>query len=277
MLAREDVRFLCVTLPRVLARPRWTAAPGHEGGLRYEEHAPSSRERTWSVAGYAFAASVVRAQTDHGWPADIRGVAADRVGGGLVLHLPQEPCVLGAATTSPRGPLSLGLTDAQERALSLAGFMPLNTLPHGEAAFASVHSLQATRPPAPGREATAAEASRRISAQISALLCVSRFAHYIKILGREMVGSLHTAADVEARLHRWLLDYVNGNPASRAETRARTPLVSGNVAVRELEGRPGSLGCIMHLQPHHQLDDVSTVFRLVTTFAKPGADKFHPQ
>ncbi len=269
--SREDTRFLCVTLPRVQARPRWTTHPDHKGGLRYEEHAPSCRERTWAVAGYAFAASVARSHADHGWPADVRGVGTDRVGGGLVLNLPQEPFVFGAATASPRSPLSLGLTDAQEYMLNQAGLMPLNTLPYGEAAFASVHSLQTVRTPTPGREPTAAQANRRISAQISAMLCVSRFAHYIKVLGRQLTGSLYEAAEIEARLQRWLDKYVNANPDSRPETRAGTPLLGGRVAVQPMEGQPGSYSCVFHLQPYHQLDDISAVFRLATSFSNLGA------
>jgi type VI secretion system ImpC/EvpB family protein len=268
--SREDARFICVTLPRVQARPRWTVHPDHAGGLRYQEHAPGSRERTWSVAGYAFAALVARSHADHGWPADVRGVGTDRVGGGLVLNLPQEPFVFGPATTSLRGPLSLGLTDAQEHALTQAGLMPLNTLPYGEAAFASVHSLQTVRAPAPGREPTAAQANRRISTQISAMLCASRFAHYIKILGRELTGSFLEASEVEIRLQRWLSNYVNTNQESRPETRASTPLLEGQVEVRSLKEQPGSYNCVFHLRPYHQLDDISTTFRLVTSFSNPG-------
>lgn len=268
--SRDEMRFLCVTAPRVQARPRWTARLACGNGLRHEEHAPTGRERTWSVAGYAFAASVARSHAEGGWPADVRGVGVDRVGGGLVLNLPHEPFVFGAATESPRGPLSLSLTDAQEQALTQAGLMPLNTLPHGEAAFASVHSLQTARAQAPGREPTAAQANHRISAQISAMLCVSRFAHYIKVLGRELTGSLFEASEIEGRLQRWLSSYVNSNTEARPETRASRPLLSGRVVVRATEARPGSYTCIFHLRPCHQLDDISTTFRLVTSFASPG-------
>jgi type VI secretion system ImpC/EvpB family protein len=270
--AREDMRFLCVTMPRILARPRWITHPPHEGGLRYEEHAPTGRERTWFVAGYAFAAAVGRAQINHNWPADVRGVSTDREGGGLVLRLPVEPFVLGAETISGRPSLSIGLTDTQERALVLAGLMPLNTLPYGEAAFASVHSLQAVPAGQPGRDPSAVEANRRLSAQISAMLCVSRFAHYIKIIGRELTGSFNTADDIERRLQRWLSAYTNANQGADADSRARYPLVEGRINVHEMPGKPGSFGCVVHLRPHFQLDDISTTFRLVTGFTTPGAE-----
>jgi type VI secretion system protein ImpD/type VI secretion system protein ImpC len=266
---REDMRFVCLTMPRILARPRWSGFPDHAGGLRHEEQARSTAERCWFVAGYAFAAVVARSHIAHNWPADVRGVSPDRVGGGLVLDLPAEPFVLGASTCWPRPSLSLGLTDTQERALVTAGLMPLNTLPHGEAAFASVHSVQAL-PPVP-RFPAAADANRSTSGQISAMLCVSRFAHYIKMIGRDMTGAHYTAEDVERRLQRWLARYTNANDDTGGDSRARYPLRMGQVKVHDIEGRPGAFACVIHLQPHYQLDDISATFRLVTSFATTSA------
>jgi type VI secretion system protein ImpD/type VI secretion system protein ImpC len=268
-VAREDARFLCATMPRILARPRWAA---HPRSLWYEEHAPSVHERAWFVAGYAFAAAVGRAHLAHNWPADVRGVSTDRVGGGLVLDLPADDFVLGAKTGWGRASLDLALTDHQERDLVLAGVMPLNTLPYGEAAFASVHSLQARQPDTPGRDPSPYQANRRVSAQISAMLCVSRFAHYVKIMGRELTGSFTDATDIERRLQKWLSGYTNASQSPTSDSRARHPLVSSSVQVREMPGRPGSFGCVIHLQPYYQLDDVSTTFRLVTGFGAPAGE-----
>jgi type VI secretion system protein ImpD/type VI secretion system protein ImpC len=102
------------------------------------------------------------------------------------------------------------------------------------------------------------------------MLCASRFAHYIKVLGRDMVGSFRTAGEIEMSLQKWLSGYVNGSLEAGPENRARFPLVSGRVTVREISGRPGVFGCTMHLQPHFQLDDVGTTFHLVTDIAAPG-------
>lgn len=267
LMQREDSRFLCVTVPRVLARPRWTAQTHSESGLRYEEYAPEARHRTWSVACYAFAATVGRAQAAFGWPADIRGVSPDRVGGGLVLDLPAETIRLGAATFWNRPSLDLALTDRQEAELVAAGLMPLNTLPYGDVAFASVRSLQARATDAPGREPTAASGNRRLSAQISAMLCVSRFAHYVKIMGRELSGAFATAGEIERRLQSWIAGYTNASQSPDADSQARHPLVSSRVSIQELPGKPGSFGCVIQLQPYFQLDDVATTFRLVTGFA----------
>jgi predicted component of type VI protein secretion system len=84
-----------------------------------------------------------------------------------------------------------------------------------------------------------------------------------------MVGSFRTAEEIERQLNRWLQEYVNTNIDSTGESRARSPLVEGEVHVRERPGRPGVFGCIMRLRPHYQLDDVSTTFNLVTEIAAP--------
>lgn len=267
---REDARFLCVTLPRVLARPPWASSCERAAGLSYEEFAPGPQERCWFSAAYAFAATVGRAHATHGWPADVRGVTTDRVGGGLVRRLPEEPFVLGAVTRWARPSLELAFTDSQERSLVAAGLMPLNTLPYGDAAFASVHSLQARVADAPGREPSAAVANRHLSAQINAMLCASRFAHAIKIIGRELTGSITTAGGIERRLQLWLAGYTNASQSPDADSRARHPLVSSRVSVHEHADKPGSFGCVIQLQPCYQLDDVSTTFRLVTGFAAAG-------
>ena len=149
--------------------------------------------------------------------------------------------------------------------------MPLSALPYSEeAVFSAVRSLQA---PATylGRRAPAANANARLSAQLNSMLCVSRFAHYIKVMGREMVGSFKTAEEIETRLQSWLTGYVNASVTAGPESRSRFPLVAGRVTVREFPGRPGVFGCTMHLQPHFQLDDVAATFRLVTDITAPGA------
>ena len=267
---REDTRFVCVTLPRVLARPRWHAGVRHANGLRYEEYAPEPQHRTWSVACYAFAAVVGRAQAAFNWPGDVRGVSPDRIGGGLVLDLPAEACRLGVDTVWNRPSLDLAFTDRQEQELVSAGLMPLNTLPYGDASFPAVHSLQAREQAPAGREPTAASANRNLSAQINAMLCVSRFAHYIKIIGRESTGAFMTASEIERRLQSWLAGYTNASQNADPDQRARHPLISSQVSVRALPGEAGSFGCVIQLQPYYQLDDVSASFRLVTGFSATG-------
>lgn len=220
------------------------------------------------TAGFGFAAAAARAFANHAWPADVRGSETGRLGGGLVNGLPIEPFPSDAAWFRPS--LDVMLTDAQEHALTEAALMPLTALPFGqEGVFAAVRSVQATGPFA-GPNAAAANANAGLSAQVNSMLCVARFAHYIKLIGRSMTGAFRTADEIERRLHTWLQRYVNPNLGSSSDARSRHPLAAASVSVRERPGRPGVFGCTIHLQPHFQLDDVSATFRLVTDVAAPS-------
>jgi type VI secretion system ImpC/EvpB family protein len=267
---REDMRFIALTLPRVLARTPWEDDPARADGFRYAEYAPSADCRVWMSAGYAFAAVVARAFANHSWPADVRGAEIDYVGGGLVTDLPIEPFRTDADHAWVRRPLDIVFSDRIESLLVEAGLMPLSALPYGEeAVFSAVRSMQA---PAVhiGPNAAAADANARLSAHLNSMLCVSRFAHYVKVIGRDMVGSFKTAEEVESQLQAWLIGYVNSNLSGGPEMRARYPLVGARVTVRERAGRPGVYGCVVQLQPHFQLDDVTASFRLVTDITAPG-------
>jgi type VI secretion system ImpC/EvpB family protein len=268
---REDMRFVAVTLPRLLARPPWLDDPARADGFRYEEYAPDAADRVWMTAVWGFGAVVARAFARHAWPADVRGAATDYIGGGLVTDLPIEPFRTDPDRVWVRPPLDLVISDRIETPLLDAGLMPLSALPYSEeAVFSATRSLQA---PASfiGENAAAAGANARLSTQLNSMLCVSRFAHYVKILGREIVGSFRTASEIEQQLQAWLNGYVNSSLSAGPEMRARYPLVAARVSVRERPGRPGVFGCIVHLQPHFQLDDVAASFRLVTDIAAPGA------
>jgi type VI secretion system protein ImpD/type VI secretion system protein ImpC len=264
------MRFIALALPRVLARQPWDDDPARRDGFRYAEYAPTADCRVWMSAGFAFAAVVARAFTNHSWPADVRGAATDYIGGGLVTDLPIEPFRTDSGHAWVRPPLDIIFSDRVEAALIEAGLMPLSALPYGEeAVFSGARSLQA---PASytGPTAAAATANARLSAQINSMLCVSRFAHYVKVMGRDMVGSFKTAEEIEAQLQGWLTGYVNSSPTAGPEMRARYPLVGAQVRVRERPGRPGVFGCVILLQPHFQLDDVTASFRLVTDITAPG-------
>lgn len=269
LAGRPDMRFIAVALPRLLARHPWTDDPSRVDGFRYCEHSPDASTRAWMSAGFAFAACAVRAFAEHGWPADVRGVETDRVGGGLVTDVAPEPLASGPPHAWPRTGIEYKFNSAQEQALVDVGLMPVSALPFGpDMVFGAVRSMQA---PASytGATAAAAEANARLSAQVNSMLCAARFAHLLKVMGRDMVGSFRTADEIERQLNRWLQEYVNTDIDNTGESRARFPLVEGEVQVRERPAKPGVFGCIMRLRPHYQLDDVSTTFHLVTEIAAP--------
>ncbi len=264
LASRADMRFVGVALPRVLGRPPWPDDGTRDDGFRYREYAPTDEDRVWMSAGYAFASVVARAFAHYGWPADVRGVETDRVGGGLVTDVPLEPFSTDPDHVWVRNPVEIVLSERQEHSLLDAGLMPLSSVPYSEElVFGAVRSLQVPQRHQ-GPTANAADANARLSTQINSILCASRFAHHLKMKGRHMVGSFKTASEIERFLQAWLTQFVNGNLAATGESRARFPLVAGRVTVNELPGRPGSFGCVVQLQPHYQLDDISAAFQLVT-------------
>nr|WP_282571978.1 type VI secretion system contractile sheath large subunit [Roseomonas acroporae] len=266
---REDTRFLGVLLPRVLARAPWPDDGTRPDRFRYREHAPDAEARVWSTPVHAFAAVAMRAFARFGWPADVRGAQlGEQAMGGVVDMLPDERFPSDPEGRPPRAPMELYLTDEQERQLSEAGLIPLVALDGlPEASFGTVPSLH--RPLR--MTGSAPEANQRLSAQFNAMLCVSRFAHCIKLMGRDMVGVFNNANEIEMRLQRWLDGFSNTLASDDPGLAARYPLREARVEVRERPGQPGVYGCVIHLQPHYQLDEVGAAFRLVADLAAPRA------
>ena len=259
---RPDTRFLGLALPRMLARPPWPDDGSRADGFRYHEYAPEAAQRVWMSAVYGFAHVVGRAFATSAWPGDIRGADTDRIGGGLVDEPPLESFHTDPDQVWNRKSVEIVWNDRQERELLEAGLIPLASVPHtDELVFGAARSpLIATR--YTGANAEAANANARLSTQINTILCASRFAHNLKMLGRQMVGGFKTAEEIEESLDTWIKQYVRAN--APYETRSRYPLIAGRVQVRELPGKPGSFGCTMQLQPHYQIDDVAASFQLIT-------------
>jgi len=262
LTTRVDTRFLGITLPRLLARPPWEDDGTRADQFRYKEYAPEAKDRVWMTAGFAFGQVVARAFAQSAWPGDTRGADVDRLGGGIVDEMPVEPFRTDPDSVWIRKPVEIVWNDRQERELLDAGLIPLASIPHcDELVFGAARS-----PLVPqrftGNNADAANANARLSNQINTIMCASRFAHYVKMLGRQMVGSFKTAEEIEDALDTWIKQYVRSN--APYETRARYPLIAGKVTVHELPAKPGSFGCTVFLQPHYPIDDVAASFQLVT-------------
>ena len=270
---RDDIRFLAVGLPRSLARLPWHETMERHRGFRYRESVTGSGQMVWSGCGFLVAACVTRAFETYAWPADMRGYDVDRLGGGVVEDLPEPHFSTDPAGGLDRPALEVTLTDRQERALVAAGLLPVGTLPFGgQALVGAARSLQ-TASRHGGQNASAANANARLSAQFNTMICVSRFAHYVKVMGRDLVGSMKTTGQIERLLQDWLMRFTNSNSSPGPETMAKYPLRSASVSVAETPGKPGVYACVIQLQPHFQLDDIAASFRLMTELAAPGARK----
>jgi type VI secretion system protein ImpD/type VI secretion system protein ImpC len=263
---QEDLRFIGIALPRVLGRAPWVDDGARVDRFRFRHLAGGADERVWTSPVYGFAAAAIRAFDRYSWPAELRGAdISEEAMGGVLDDLPFERFYSDLPhQVPPRAPLEVCLTDEQENALSDAGLVALSALDGlPEACFGALPSRH--RPPR--MVSGVANANQRMSAQLNTMLCVSRFAHCVKLMGRDMTGSFLEPSEVETRLQSWLNQFISGPGLATQSVTARYPLQDAKVEVRERRGRPGVYNCTVHLKPHHQLDEVGASFRLVTEFA----------
>jgi type VI secretion system protein ImpD len=260
----DDARFVGLTLPRILMRlPYDGAGPPRSDGFSFrEEVGGGDRSRyLWGNAVSALGAVVIHAYGDCGWFADIRGARPGVGGQGLVEGLPVHSFSTDKAGVAPKCSTDVMITEFREKELAELGFLPLCHCPGTAlAAFFSNQSVQ--RPKVFDREI--GNANSRLSAMLQYILCVSRFAHYLKVMARDKVGAFADPSTCENYLQRWLHGYTIANAESDAETKAKYPLREARVEVKEMPGKPGSFQCVMHLQPHTQLDQVFASIRLST-------------
>ncbi len=266
----EDARFVGMTLPRVLMRLPYRDDGSRIDGFRFHEEVedPLRADYLWGNAVYAFAALLIRAYSESAWFAEIRGTPRDRISGGIVDSLPVEWFETDARGIATRISTDVSISEFQERDLADMGLMPLCKVKNTTlSAFYSNQSAQVPKT----YTTTVASVNARLSAMLQYILCVSRFAHFIKVIGRDRIGSYATPEECETFLQRWLHQYVIGSDDASPEMKARYPLRDGQIKVHERPGRPGVYACTVHLQPHFQLDDIVSAFKLVTELAPRSA------
>jgi type VI secretion system protein ImpD len=267
---REDTRFIGITLPRVLLRLPRRSDGSRRDGFRYEEDATAAdgSEWLWGHAGLALAATVLRSYGQWGWFADIRGVRTDADGGGLVDKLPAAWFMTDRPGIAGRLGLEVALSERHERELSDLGFVPAHPPRHAHGVV--FHSNQSLHRP-PHYDRAAARANAKLSSMLQHAICAARFAHYVKVMTREKIGSFTTADAIERGLNDWLLGYCMNNDSAPLATKAKYPLKEARAEVREQPGKPGHYNAVVHLLPQFQLDEVAAMFRLVTTVAPARA------
>ncbi len=257
---QEDSRFLGVLLPRILLRDSHGDSHAREDGFRYREASGSIDSWLWGNAVYGFGAVAIRSFRDWGWFADMRGARPDVEEAGIIGGLP-APDFSTAESVAFRRPLEVELTDKKQKALEELGFVALSPCSFTRSAvFLGMQSLHL-----PTETSNLAESTNaRLSSMLQYVLCVSRFAHYAKVMARDRVGAFTTATELETYLNDWLRGYMLGNADAGPELKARYPLGGGSISVKETPGRPGVMSCVMHFQPHFQFDHMVTGLRLRT-------------
>lgn len=268
--ATEDARFIGLTVPHMLVRRPRRDDGSRVDGFRFRESASGARGGgyLWGNAAYAFAAVLIRAFASSGWFADIRGTRRDDLGSGIVAGLPLDSFETDSPGIAVKCSTDVSISERQEKELSDLGFIPLSRAANTEySVFYSNQSAQLQK----HYDNPVATVNARLSTMLQYMMCVSRFAHYLKVIGRDRIGSFTTPDACESFLQRWLHNYCVGNDDAAPEVKARYPLRDGKVRVRELPGKPGIYQCTVHLQPHFQLDQVLSHFKLVTELAPERA------
>jgi len=158
-------------------------------------------------------------------------------------------------------PTEVLIPDRRENELSELGFMPLLHCKNTD--FAAFLGTQSTQKPKKYFD-SAANANAELSTKLNYMMCVSRFAHYLKVMARDAIGRFMEQKDCEEWLNKWIGNYVLGNPETAGEEmKAKFPLREARVTVTSVKGKPGWYQAVAHLRPHFQLEGLDASMRLV--------------
>lgn len=261
----EDSRYVALTLPHVLMR----APYGDKGtivyGMNFQEDVDGTDNSKfcWGSAAWALVQRVLDSATLYGWPAAIRGVE----GGGLVEELPYYTFKTTDGDIALKCPTEVSITDRREKELSDLGFIALCHCKNRDyAAFFSAQTTQKSRL----YNLDQANANARLSSRLTYILAASRFAHYIKVIMRDKIGSFMSRMEVENFLNKWISTYVLLTDEADQIAKSRFPLREAKIEVVDVPGQPGSYRAVVFLRPHFQLEELTASLRLVANLPKPA-------
>ncbi|MCE9525620.1 MAG: type VI secretion system contractile sheath large subunit [Planctomycetales bacterium] len=269
----EDSRFVTLTMPRTLARLPYGKGTKPVEEFEYEEVAlgPGGKsisvphdQYCWMNASYVMGTKLTDAFAKYGWCTAIRGAE----GGGKVEGLPAHIFQADDGDMDLKCPTEIAITDRREAELSKLGFLPLCHYKNTDYAvfFGAQTTQKATKYDRPEATANAA-----ISARLPYLMATSRFAHYLKVIARDKIGSFMEADECQAWLDRWIHNYVSADPKPSQDAKARYPLREAKVEVKEIPGQPGSYNAIAWMRPWLQLEELTTSLRMVARIPKIGS------
>lgn len=256
----DDARYLAMCMPRFLSRLPYGAKTNPVDEFAFEEDTEGSDHSryTWSNAAYAMAANINRSFKQYGWCSRIRGIES----GGAVENLPTHTFPTDDGGVDMKCPTEIAISDRREAELSKNGFLSMIHRKNSDfAAFISGQSLQKPQE----YDDADATANAALAARLPYLFACNRFAHYLKCIVRDKVGSFRSRESMQDWLNEWILKYVDGDPLNSSEdTKARRPLAAAQVEVEEIEGQPGYYQSKFYLKPHYQLEGLTVSLRLVS-------------
>jgi type VI secretion system protein ImpC len=262
----NDSRYMALTLPRFLGRNLYGAnsEPVEEFGFEEDNGGGAHNNYLWLNASYALGVRITEAFKTYGWCTRIRGVES----GGTVEDLPTAMFPTDDGSLDAKCPTEIAISDRREAELSKAGLMALihrkNT---NQATFIGAQTLHAPK----AYEDPAATASANLSARLPYIFASCRFAHYLKCMVRDWVGSTREAPQLGADLQSWVMQYVDAQPDfSSEEIKARKPLKAASVQVIPDEENPGYYRGIFRFVPHYQLEGMDVSLSMVSRLPKPA-------
>jgi type VI secretion system protein ImpC len=255
----EDSRYLGLAMPRFLARLPYgvKTSPVEEFGFEEDVEGADHNKYVWSNSAYAMGTNITRAFKLYGWCAQIRGTES----GGMLEGLPVHTFPTDDGGVDMKCPTEIAITDRREAELAKNGFMPLSHYKNTDyAVFIGAQSLQ--KPTA--YDDPDATANANLSTRLPYLFATCRFAHYLKCMVRDKIGSFKERADMERWLNDWIKKFcIDGKTASETQ-KAQRPLADAQVEVEEVKGNPGYYSAKFYLRPHFQLEGLTVSLRLVS-------------
>jgi len=260
----DDARYLGLTLPHILMRDPYGKAGRAVDEFDYEEAVDGTdhSKYLWGNAAWALGSRITESFALYNWCATIRGVE----GGGKVEGLTVHNFTTDDGDIAMKCPTESEITDRREKELADLGFIPLVHCKNTDyAAFFSVQTAQKAKK----YDTDSATANARLSTNLSYILAISRFAHYLKAMMRDKIGSFMSRVECEAFLNRWINMYVIDSSAP-TEAKASHPLSEARVDVLEVPGKPGAYRAVAFLKPHFQLEELTVSMRLVADLPPPA-------
>jgi type VI secretion system protein ImpC len=263
--ASDDSRYVALAMPHVLMREPYGQDTKKIEEFAYEEGVDGKdhSKYLWGNAAYSLAGRLTQSFAKFGWCASIRGVE----NGGLVESMATHNFRTDEGDLALKCPTEVEITDRREKELADQGLVPLvHCKGQDYAAFFSVQTCNKPKL----YDKPEANANARLSAQLPYILAMSRFAHYLKAMMRDKLGSTMSRTQAELYLNQWIANYViaddNASPAAKSER----PLREARIEVAEVPGKPGALRAVCFLRPHFQLDELTVSLRLVADLPKPA-------
>lgn len=261
----EDSRYVGLCLPHMLLRLPYGKETVPTESFNYEEDVDGTdnKKYLWGNAAYAFGTRLTEAFAKYYWTVAIRGVE----GGGLVQGLPTHNFKTDEGDVALKCPTEIAVTDRREKEFSDLGFIPLVHCKNTDyAAFFGAQSANKAKK----YDSDFANANARLSSQLQYIFAVSRFAHYLKAMMRDKVGSFMSRKNCEDFLNKWISQYVLLDDDAGQEMKAQYPLREARIEVAEVAGKPGVYKAVAFLRPHFQLDELTVSLRLVAELPPPA-------